>query len=673
MNRLRQAFFFLSTCLFLVSARAVEPSTSDAATNLLELRSGEPLLVGTKDRRGPLALSTLQSWPKGSAYVFDSAQPDLFVQGRGGSHSGLYLFPWKETLEDGLPLFKKPILIKSPYAASGTIFQTEDKVIHGVWIDKFELVHTTFDRASLAFSEEERLKITGLPARPRSLAIRINPDQSVEVVLEISDGIRLLPPEPPKPRTENYQPYDGAGIWRGKLPYVGLYAVSLPRLLSGPTSKPRLVSSSLHEVIIAMHQLTEVNLGPDHEHDFVTGSRFGGFSYYHNTANEGLSLEPRRDIVDSRSNAIRHPTISPGVVAYPNPETGLSDLIAGGEGALYFYQFTGSQTSQGKPKYKDAVVVLQENAELYTGSLPVISVVDLNADGALDIVSGNSEGRILFFQNLGTNDFPAFKPGIPLQAGGHEIHIQPGYNHDIQGPQEACWGYTCPTVVDWNEDGLLDILMGDSTNHHTVFLNRGTSTAPKFEPSHSLYCDGLELHGMWRVQPAVGILDDHMVYILVDGEDHLHLYHRADDYNVVDRGKLLLEDSTPIGTSYLPAGGTGRCKLKLSDWDRDGLVDLIIGTSRSNAIPNRQSGYPRPALDPKSLSNVLWLKNVGSNAKPIFRFPILLKHHGATIEPGGVHACSPEVTVLGGGAKQNLLVGSETGRFIFYRREKIKP
>ena len=136
--------------------------------------------------------------------------------------------------------------------------------------------------------------------------------------------------------------------------------------------------------------------------------------------------------------------------------------------------------------------------------------------------------------------------GVPLKASGQEIYIQPGYRMDIQGPGEARWGYTWPTVVDWNEDGLPDILMCDSTARHTLYINRGTKTEPELDAGNPLYIDGLELHGTWRVKPAVAKLGERMAYVTLDGDDEFHLYWRLDDYNLEDGGKLKLEDCSAI-------------------------------------------------------------------------------------------------------------------------------
>eukprot|EP00951_Prasinocladus_malaysianus_P013120 scaffold98583_cov51-Prasinocladus_malaysianus.AAC.4 len=80
--------------------------------------------------------------------------------------------------------------------------------------------------------------------------------------------------------------------------------------------------------------------------------------------------------------------------------------------------------------------------------------------------------------------------------------VQPGYQA-LEGPAESRFGYTCPTVVDWNGDGALDIVMSDGTSKHTAFMGRPGSENPRLRAGHALYNDGLELHGPWRVKPGI--------------------------------------------------------------------------------------------------------------------------------------------------------------------------
>jgi len=416
--------------------------------------------------------------------------------------------------------------------------------------------------------------------------------------------------------------------------------------------------------------LTCVNLGPGHERDLVTGSRQGNLVFYRNAATTGWKLEARRLIAGEDGNALRHPTINPSVQAYPG-ENGASDLIACGEGALYYYRFTGKFTPAGAPIYRNPVPVLQEQADLYSGTLPTPTTVDWNGDGVPDILAGNSEGHILFFENIGSLEEPRFLPGQRVPAGGREIHVEAGYAGSLQGIQEARWGYLSPNVVDWNGDGLPDIITGDITGNFMIYLNRGTAKDSKLEPAHPLYCDGIDLHGKWRVRPAVAKIDGRMALVILDGEDRLHRYWRIDDYNLEDGDVLRLEDGKTIGASGGPGGMSGRCKLDFFDWNQDGRLDLIIGTARINSVPDPQRGFPMPSIAKRTVGTPLLLLNKGTNARTKFALPEPFRDlEGNIIQPGGAHETGAVGTMLGGGGP-NLLICNEAGRMFLIRRSQL--
>jgi hypothetical protein len=628
-------------------------------------RGAGSLPTGTKalpscapEGRGPLALVNLNHHVLGAAFVHGGKQPDLFVAGFGGPQA-VHLFQWKGTAENGAPIFAQPVELQCPFKDQGTVFQTKDGAIHGLWISKEELVHTLFDRAALTFRATERVPLGKGIKSPSSLAALSNADGSYDLAFEMSNGGKGTPGHA---WTEEWRPYNSSGIAVGELRYRYLFGARLPALLRGPLEEVRQITATQREVFFSMHQLTGVHLGPGHERDLVTGSRQGQLVFYRNTAPSGWQLEPRRFVAGEDGNALRHPSINPSVCAYPNASDGTSDLIACGEGSLYFYRFTGRFAATGAPIYREPVSVLQEHADLYAGTLPTPTVVDWNGDGALDILCGNSEGFILFFQNIGTTDDPRFLPANRVQAGGREIQVQAGYAGSLQGLQEARWGYLSPNVVDWNSDGLPDIVTGDITGNFLIYLNRGTPKEPRLDPAHPLFCDGIDLHGMWRVRPAAARLGDRMALALVDGDDHFHLYWRIDDHNVEDGGKLLLGDGSPIGASGGVGGMSGRCKLDFFDWDQDGKLDLVIGTARVNSIPNRETGSPMPAIGKKTLGTPLLMRNVGTTTAPVFAAPVPFRDkNGAVVQPGGAHETGAVGTMLGGHGP-NLLICNEAGR-----------
>lgn len=615
--------------------------------------------------RGPLALVNLNHHVLGHARVFGGAMPDLFVAGYGGPQA-VHLFRWVDTAETGAPVFAQPVQVKCPFKDKGIVLETKEGIF-GLWIDKGELVRTAFDREALEFRETQRVKISLGVKSPSSLAALTNGDGSLDLAFEVTS----VGKEPEGSRnTEEWRPYNSSGIAVGEPRYRYLMGTRWP---AGQAMEEGLkITTTQQEVYFSMHGITGVNLGAGHERDVVTGSRQGNLVFYHNKAGGGFKLEKKRLAAGTDGNALRHPSINPSVCAYPTAKGIASDLIACGEGSLYFYRFTGEFTTAGAPVYADPVSVLQENADLYAGTLPSPTTVDWNSDGVLDILAGNSEGFVLFFENIGSNDEPKFLPATRVQAGGRDIQVQAGYAGSLQGLQEARWGYLSPNAIDWNDDGTLDLITGDITGDYLIYLNRGTAKEPMLDAAHPLYCDGIDLHGMWRCRAALAKVGKRTALAIVDGEDHFHLYWRIDDYNVEDGGKLKLEDGKPIGTSGGPGGMSGRCKLDFFDWNQDGNLDLVIGTGRVVSIPDRETGYPMPSIGKKTLGTPLLMLNKGTNEKMKFARPTLFKDEGdKIIQPGGAHETGAVGTLLGGGGP-NLLICNEAGRLFLLPGKKLQ-
>ena len=455
------------------------PQLVGAAT----LRSGEKIPVGTADGRGPLATYGVVSQPLGSAILSHEREADLFIRTtKFGEVTGLFLYPFSDRNKEGIPVFGKGIEIKYPFEGhfppSGDIFQTEDGAVHGCWIQGKEIVYTVYSPKEHAFEEVHRVTIDGLPRPARNLTLLPNSDGNWRVVLDVSDGSPYRPPGPGG-RDPEYNPYDGRGIWRGELPYGGLYGATLRQDFSALVEPAQLISSTTREVLDTYFHLTSGPLKKGGVPVVIGGSRMGEISTYPPSAEDPKRLAKRRYIVGKDGNALRHPTILPSPVVYSDPQSGLTDLMVGGEGGIYYYKFTGQYSESGNPVFEKPVPALQEDADLYAGSLPVPNFVDWDHDNDLDMITGNSEGFVLFLENAGSNETRKYLNAVRLKAGGHTIHVQPGYRLDIQGPFESRWGYTCPAVADWNEDGLLDILMSDSTARHHVYLNIGSASQPE--------------------------------------------------------------------------------------------------------------------------------------------------------------------------------------------------
>ena len=601
--------------------------------------------------RGPLALVNLNHHVLGHARVFGGKEPDLFVAGYGGPQA-VHLFKWVDTAENGAPVFAEPVVVKCAFKDKGCVFQRTDGRVVGLWIDKEELVTTSFDREKLEFRETKREKLPKAVKSPSSLGVLMN-GEGYDIAFEMSNGGKGTEGSP---NTEEWRPFNSSGIAVGELRYR--YLIGWPA-----TGEVRQITKTRDEVFFSMHGITGMDLGTGHERDLITGSRQGNLVFYHNKSASGFDFETKRLVAGEDGNALRHPSINPSVAAYPG------GLIACGEGSLYFYRFTGKWAKTGAPVFAEPVSVLQEHADLYAGTLPSPTTVDWNGDGVRDILAGNSEGFVLFFENIGSNDEPKFLPATRVKAGGREIQMQAGYSGSLQGLQEARWGYLSPNAIDWNGDGTLDLITGDITGDYMIYLNRGKKTEPKLDAAHPLYCDGIDLHGMWRCRPAVAKIGERTALAIVDGDDHFHLYWRIDDYNVEDGGKLHLDDGKLIGTSGGVGGMSGRCKLDFFDWNRDGHLDFVIGTGRVVSIPDRETGLPMPTIGKKTLGTPLLMLNKGDNT---FTRPVPFKDvDGKVIQPGGAHETGAVGTMLGKEGP-NLLICNEAGRMFLLPGKALK-
>ena len=121
---------------------------------------GDPIRVGG-NRLGPLSTGGVQSIPLGAAFVYGSARPDLFAGGDRW-YPGVYLYRWIND-ENSVPVFSDRRKVTVPRtgnrAATGTVFQTAEGKIYGLWLDGMDIIPTTYDRRNSRFNEEGRIRI----------------------------------------------------------------------------------------------------------------------------------------------------------------------------------------------------------------------------------------------------------------------------------------------------------------------------------------------------------------------------------------------------------------------------------------------------------------------------------------------------------------------------------
>ncbi|MDP6543735.1 MAG: VCBS repeat-containing protein [Phycisphaerae bacterium] len=132
---------------------------------------------------------------------------------------------------------------------------------------------------------------------------------------------------------------------------------------------------------------------------------------------------------------------------------GLKDLLIGHSSTIVFYKNAGTKS---KPAFKAPVTI--DPPEGKFASRPSPYVVDWDGDGKKDMLVSTEPRKIAFYRNVGTNKAPKLGKPVELELKGDGF--EKGYRNRIE-------------VVDWNNDGKLDILVGNFYSDRTTRSNGG--------------------------------------------------------------------------------------------------------------------------------------------------------------------------------------------------------
>ncbi|WP_113636170.1 FG-GAP repeat domain-containing protein [Nubsella zeaxanthinifaciens] len=646
--------------VFLTALIYAEVFAVNAQTSFL--KSGEPIKNGAPNGIGNLALPSLTGAVMGTAKVNDDDYPDLFMQA-DIRQPGTFLYYFKELTAAGEPVFSQGIQLKLPFEDTGenkaSIIQTTNQDIYGFWRFGGKLLKmAVLNKKNNAFENLQTINVNGLPTGFTSFGVVAFQNKYLflfTVAKALKDNVKMA---------VDSVYYTPEGFWPNELAEVGIYGAFVDDItkIKALDAKPL---TELDQTYFGISGYTDYTI--DGKQYVLSGTRLGNMHAYQIHHN-GLDLHSY--VVDQYAILQRSPSVGSYLAHFKIPGK-TEGIFVSGEGSIVYYPSANKLDAKGNLVFGNPLAVKQQSPLLHGGSLVVPSLADWDGDGLIDLISGNSAGKILFFKNAGTNQNPAYQDAVALKAGGEEIQIQPGYREDIQGPHEARWGYVCPVVYDWNGDGLPDILTGDSRGKFMVFINVGTKGNPKLAVEKPLFVKGLNLHGGWRSVPGVANMAGKDAYVILDRDNQFHLYYKIDAYNVSDAGKLKLTDGSYINGHRRKGGQYGRAKTQIVDWDGDGVKDLLIGTGRGASIPNPINGLPYNRKKKNEGAAVLFLKNAGSDENPIFEFPKMMKFKGKDILLGA-HECAPAAAYIGGDGKSlNLVVGTEYGTYMFYDRKDL--
>ena len=251
-------------------------------------------------------------------------------------------------------------------------------------------------------------------------------------------------------------------------------------------------------------------------------------------------------------------------------------------------------------------------------------------------------------------------PAIALLLAGAAAHEASAYTLGPEivvqaaGADLSVTGYSVPSLFDWNNDELPDLIVGEGGGGHPaglvrIYLNVGSPGAPQFDDYFLAQAGGIDLY-----ESASGCLGcaPRCVYWDVDGRKdlivgtaqggvRLYLNVATDESPAFDQGTDLyyLLDGVPT-----PIGVGARAVPAVVDWNSDGKKDLLVG-----ALGGR----------------IHIFINEGTDSAPVFNGENFAQEDGADLYVPS-NRSSPVAVDVDGDGNKDLLAGNTNGETLLY-------
>lgn len=179
-----------------------------------------------------------------------------------------------------------------------------------------------------------------------------------------------------------------------------------------------------------------------------------------------------------------------------------------------------------------------------------LNVADWDHDGLLDILVNSIWGKVVWYKNIGTRQKPKLAAQQPVEVEWAVQPPKPAWNWwQPKDKNLATQWRTTPVVIDYNQDGLNDLVMLDHEGYLALFQRVRKNGKLLLLPGERIFFseDSSVFDSTQRVENKTG-------------------------------GLLRMNDGI--------AGKSGRRKFCFVDWDLDGQLDLLVNSRNINFLRN---------------------------------------------------------------------------------------
>ncbi|MBC8046858.1 MAG: T9SS type A sorting domain-containing protein, partial [Fimbriimonadaceae bacterium] len=274
-------------------------------------------------------------------------------------------------------------------------------------------------------------------------------------------------------------------------------------------------------------------------------------------------------------------------VFFDHNADGLMDIVIGNNGyyndgdfitALALYENTGTASD---PVY---TLITRDYANISIFGFQNIApaFADLDGDGDEDMLFGELNGFLQFFENKADAGEPADFPTLSANYKGIDIGLK-----------------STPQIIDVNEDGLVDLIIGEQNGNLNYYENTGASTAPAFTL----------INGLWGdvdVRSIGSTTGNSVPHLMKDDTGNWQLFVGCEE------GTIFLYEPTPdftgtftkITNTFSNIDEGSFSSVYFQDITEDGSPELLTGNYRGGITLYREEGTFDAIIDTDINSNI---------------------------------------------------------------------